>query len=77
MEIEHNVKADVIYIRFNRKPFHKNKSTANGTVVLDLAEDGSLIGIELISPSLNADSLQEIIYRFNNEDSTTTNAKTS
>ena len=40
MEIEHNPKADVMYIRLNDKPFHKNQVLANGLVVVDLAADG-------------------------------------
>jgi uncharacterized protein YuzE len=62
MRIEHDSKADAIYIRLNKKPFHRNKVLANSTVVLDLAEDDTVIGIELISPSRYIDNLDEIIY---------------
>jgi uncharacterized protein YuzE len=68
MEIENNSKADVMYIRFNNRPFHKNRVLANGLVVVDLAEDGTVIGLELISPSLYVDNPHEITYRV--EDST-------
>ncbi len=66
MEIEHNPKADVMYIRLNDKPFHKNQVLANGLVVVDLAADGMVIGIELISPSLYVDNPHEMTYRVEN-----------
>ncbi len=66
MEIEHNPQADMMYIRLNHKPFHKNQVFANGLVVADLAEDGAVIGFELISPSLYVENTQEITYRLDN-----------
>lgn len=63
MEIEYNAKADVMYIRFNRKVFHKNAVLSNGLVVADLAEDNTVIGLELVSPSLYIDNLEEFVYR--------------
>ena len=63
MQITHDVKGDVMYIKFNEKPFHRNKVMSNGLVVIDLAEDGTVIGIELISPSTYLDDPHEIVYR--------------
>jgi uncharacterized protein YuzE len=63
MEIQHDPNADVIYIRFNHKPFHKNRVIGNDSMVVDLAEDGTVIGIELISPSRFVENLNEITYR--------------
>ncbi len=67
MQIEHNPKADMMYIRFNHKVFHKNVVLANNSVVVDIAEDGSVIGIELISPSLYVENLNEVIYRLTDQ----------
>ncbi len=66
MQIKHDTKADVMYLKLNDKPFHKNKVMGNGLVVLDIAEDGTVIGIELISPSLYVDNLGEVTYLVDN-----------
>lgn len=70
MQIEHDPKADVMYIRLSDKPFHKNKVLADGLVVIDLAEDGSVIGFELISPSQYVDNPHEITVRIASENPT-------
>jgi uncharacterized protein YuzE len=63
MEITRDQQADAMYIRFNQRPFQRNVVLGNGLVVLDVAEDGSVIGIELISPSTFVDNVSEIVYR--------------
>jgi uncharacterized protein YuzE len=63
MEIKYDAKTDMMYIRFNHKPFHSNVVVADDSVVIDLAEDETIIGIELISPSRYIDNPDEIIYR--------------
>ena len=67
MQITHNTKADVMYISLNNKPVHLNKVLGNGLVVVDVAEDGTVVGFELISPSFYVDNLEEIIYRLDDE----------
>jgi uncharacterized protein YuzE len=67
MQITHNTQADVMYISFNDRPVHENKVLGNGLVVVDLAEDGTVVGFELISPSLYVDKLEEITYRISND----------
>jgi uncharacterized protein YuzE len=67
MEIKYDAKTDMMYIRFSDTPFHANH-VVNDAVVVDLAENGDVIGIELISPSLYVDNLEEMIYRFHAKD---------
>jgi uncharacterized protein YuzE len=68
MEITRDQQADVLYIRFNERPFQRNVVLGNGLVVLDVAEDGSVIGIELISPATFVDNIREIHYRRGGEE---------
>jgi uncharacterized protein YuzE len=63
MEIKYDAKTDMMYIRFNHKPLHSNVVVADDSVVIDLAEDETVIGIELISPSRYVEDIGEIIYR--------------
>ena len=67
MEIRYDYDVDMMYIQLSDKPFHTNKVMGNGLVVLDLAEDGSLIGLELISPSLYVDKPGEIDFKLDGE----------
>ena len=64
MEIKYDAKTDAMYIRLNNKPFHTNQVMADNAVVLDIAEDGTVIGIELISPSRYVEDIGEMIYRY-------------
>jgi uncharacterized protein YuzE len=63
MEITYNADADVLYIRLNHKKVHANEIVADDSVVIDLAEDQSVVGIELISPSRYVENLNEVIVR--------------
>jgi uncharacterized protein YuzE len=63
MEIKYDAKTDMMYIRFNNKKVHMNEVTADDSVVIDLAEDNTIIGIELISPSRYVDNVGEMTYR--------------
>ncbi|MBC7813027.1 MAG: DUF2283 domain-containing protein [Burkholderiales bacterium] len=75
MEIKYDARADVMYIRLSKAPFHENH-VVNDTMVVDLSEDGNVIGIELISPSRYVDDLDEILLRFTSKDKPSFLAKT-
>ncbi|MFN8372532.1 MAG: DUF2283 domain-containing protein [Anaerolineae bacterium] len=77
MQIKHDTSADAMYIKLNDKPFHKNKVVGNGLVVLDIAEDGTVIGIELISPSLYVDNLGEVTYLVDSKQKTVSHSEKS
>lgn len=61
MKIEHDREGDWMYIRLTDKAFAKNR-VIHDSFVLDIAEDGSIIGIEIISPSAQMDTT-EIVYK--------------
>jgi uncharacterized protein YuzE len=63
MEVKYDAKTDAMYIRLNHAPFHKNQ-VVNDAMIVDLAEDGTIIGIELISPSRYVENVEEMIYRY-------------
>ncbi len=67
MEIKYDAKTDMMYIRLSEAAFHRNH-VVNDAVVIDLAENGDVIGIELISPSRYVDDLEAMIYRFHARD---------
>ncbi|NWG17602.1 MAG: DUF2283 domain-containing protein [Chloroflexi bacterium] len=68
MEIKYDAKTDMMYIRFNNKKVHMNEVTADDSVVLDLAEDDTVVGIELISPSRYVDNVEEMAFRYTAKD---------
>jgi uncharacterized protein YuzE len=68
MEIKYDPKTDMMYIRFNNKKIHTNEVLADDSVVIDLAEDNTIVGIELISPSRYVDHVDEIVYRHASKD---------
>jgi len=63
MEITYDRNTDMMYIRFSHKKVVSNTVAADNSVVLDLAEDETIIGMELISPSRYVENIEEIIYR--------------
>jgi uncharacterized protein YuzE len=77
MKIKYDTQADAMYIALNDKPFHKNQIVGKGDMVVDLAEDGTVIGIELISPSQFVNNLQEIVYQTNDKDVTLMSSATT
>jgi uncharacterized protein YuzE len=68
MEIKYDAKTDMMYIRLSDKKVHSNEAAADNSVVIDLAEDNTVVGIELISPSRYVDNVEEIIYRYTPKD---------
>ena len=62
MEITHDRQADMMYIKFSNKSFHKNQIVIENKLILDLSEDGSIIGIEIFAPSLQMDDPDNVIY---------------
>jgi len=50
MQISYDRKADALYIRLRAGKFGTNKEVEEG-VVLDLGEDGALLGIEVLEAS--------------------------
>lgn len=72
MEIKYDARTDMMYIRFNNKKVHTNAVTADDSVVIDLAEDQTIVGIELISPSRYVDDIDEMVYRYTPKDTPTT-----
>lgn len=68
MEIKYDAKTDMMYIRFNNKKVHSNEVTADDSVVIDLAEDNTIVGLELISPSRYVDNIEEMVFRFSAKD---------
>ncbi len=50
MEIRYDKSVDALYIKLKDAAFAKNKKI-NDSTILDLAEDGSIIGIEILDAS--------------------------
>lgn len=50
MKIEFDKEADALYIEFYDKEFSKNEKV-NESTILDMDEDGNVIGIELLDVS--------------------------
>jgi uncharacterized protein YuzE len=63
MEVKYDAKSDVMYIRLNHKKVHSNVTAADNSIVIDVAEDDTVVGIELISPSRYVENLDEMIFR--------------
>jgi uncharacterized protein YuzE len=63
MEIQYDPKGDVMYIRLSHAPVKRNH-VVNDAMVVDLAEDGAVIGIELISPSRYVEDIDQMTFRF-------------
>lgn len=67
MKITYDQEADAMRIQFNDKPLHGDKMI-NGSLILNLDENGQLIGLELLHVSNFVDepltvSLQDITRR--------------
>lgn len=62
MKVTRDEQADVLYIRFNDRVIHTTKAVGNGLVAVDLTDDGTVVGIELISPSLYVQNLEQMDY---------------
>ncbi len=50
MKITYDPKANAMYITFNHQPFHHTQIVSD-TMILNMAEDETLIGIELLAVS--------------------------
>ena len=62
MKITYSPSGDAMYIRLNRRPFHKTK-IVNDDFLLDLDQEGHVIGIEILGASeLLADPPEEIRF---------------
>ena len=61
MEINYDKEADAIYIEFRKGEFAKNKKIDDYTII-DLDEEGNILGIELleVSKRIPSESLSEI-----------------
>lgn len=61
MEINYDQQADAIYIEFRKGEFAKNKKIDDCTII-DLDEDGNILGIELleVSRTIPPESLTEV-----------------
>ncbi|NJO84503.1 MAG: DUF2283 domain-containing protein [Blastochloris sp.] len=44
---------DLTYIELSTRPVARTKTHNDGRIVLDVAEDGTQVGIERVSPSLD------------------------
>lgn len=67
MQLTYDSKTDVMYIRLSSAPV-KSNHVVNDAMVVDLAEDGAVIGIELISPSRYVDDIEQMTFRFASKD---------
>ena len=61
MEISYDKQADAMYIEFRKGEFAKNKKVDDFTII-DLDENGNILGIELldVSKRIPAESLTEV-----------------
>ncbi len=61
MEISYDKEADAMYIEFRKGDFLKNKKIDDFTII-DLDEDGKILGIELLNVSerIPQESLSEV-----------------
>jgi uncharacterized protein YuzE len=67
MKVTYSPMGDVMYIRLNKRSFQKTRIVNDG-FLLDLDEDGEVIGIEIISASaLLADSPDQIQFELLND----------
>lgn len=67
MKLTYDTKTDVMYIRLSHAPV-KSNHVVNDAMVVDLAEDGAVIGIELISPSRYVEDIEQMTFRFASKD---------
>ena len=50
MKITYDKQADALYIKFHELPVHETEEDKSGAI-LDYAEDGSIVGIEILNAS--------------------------
>jgi uncharacterized protein YuzE len=67
MEIVYDKKTNAMYIEFNNKDIARTRVVIEGRVLVDLAEDGSAVGVELIAPADFVDDLDKVIYKVENK----------
>jgi uncharacterized protein YuzE len=51
MKVKYDKEVDILYIRLNEKPVDESDEDKPG-IILDYAEDGSVVGIEILNASL-------------------------
>jgi len=59
MRIEYSKEADALYVHFRQLPVAKSKEFEEG-VVIDIGEDGHIIGIEILDASERL-TVQELV----------------
>ena len=63
MEITYDKKTNAMYIEFNDKEVARTRVVIEGRVLVDIAEDGSAIGVELVAPTDFVDDLEKVVYK--------------
>ena len=53
MIINYDEKKDLLYLRLDQKPHEVINKRVSDEVVLDIGEDGKIVGIEIMDASLN------------------------
>jgi uncharacterized protein YuzE len=56
MKVKYDKEVDILYIRLNEKPVDESDEDKPG-IILDYAEDGSVVGIEILNASLKIPQL--------------------
>ena len=63
MKIKYDPEADAMRITFNDRPYHRTKQVTD-LVMVDVSEDGTPIGIELLRVSWFTDDLDTVIAQY-------------
>ena len=68
MQVEYDIKYNIGYIRFKEKPEHVTSLKISEDLVVDMAADGSIYGIELLNlkDQLFGDQTTELILHNEN-----------
>ena len=61
MKIRYDKETDIVYIRFSALPVAESDQEKPG-IILDYAENGQIVGIEILNASSNMEQVNGILY---------------
>ncbi|MEX0813723.1 MAG: DUF2283 domain-containing protein [Chitinophagales bacterium] len=61
MQIKYNKENDIVYIQLSEAPIAESDEDKKG-VIIDYADDGSIVGIEILNASKNLNDPSDIKY---------------
>lgn len=61
MKVKYDIENDIVYIRLSESPVSESDENKHG-VIIDYAEDGSIVGIEILQASKKQIQPEKIEY---------------